>query len=768
MKMRGWIGGLLCVALLSFGLLRLGGSLAPPDEAHSSPPVEEPGTLPPLDEPPVQADEESPVPALSDDVSGENASRGGGVALEDDASSSSCSIRGSVVDFETRVPLAGVNITVLNYDESEATAASVATEQDGTFLINRLPLGRYRVSVWRGALEVASRTVATYRVPGAPEDLDFHVGELLVGPKRTVKIAVRNEQGGPVPAAQVFLTRGRMTGMEEERLPASSTLLGMTDSSGVLVGAVGEHYGGEHLLALTADSLAFSKPIEFASAGSIALVEIEVPASVIIEIQVTTAAEQAPVEGATVGLINREHPWRVLKSAGRAEWAGEGAALRERLERRTDAEGVARLTGLPTDGPSWDVWARTVGGGRAHARSVPTGKLVSSGLTLEVRAPQAVRSVEGRILNEEGLPLEGAKISSAGIDAKTKKDGTFILRDQGNTLKLPLTLDASMEGYADERVRVRKVDSTGEATMPPLRLSRGRSTWGVVVDQFGVPVEGATITVANIVGNPVRVVGATSDASGAFRTVSLPMDRTFLLWGKPAEPSGWLVPGTRSIRGGEGPIEYVLPRETRELIDVTVDVVRHDTGAGITPLRVLLSPRAQYVPDAVRTQPRADAMVYPGKARFSDVPVGPWAIWVTTPKGFLGRADIDVSSEGGSRFTCVVADPASGELTIRRSTALANLPEIGRKKVRVRLRLVGADDTPPLAALRTFWPAELVLNANDEGRMSYGGLVAGEYEVLILRPPGLSAAKPSVFLSPGENEPLEVEVLLDSADSKPR
>lgn len=163
-------------------------------------------------------------------------------------------------------------------------------------------------------------------------------------------------------------------------------------------------------------------------------------------------------------------------------------------------------------------------------------------LTLEI-ALDAGGYVKGRVTDEQGRPVQGAKVSAGGPrgDAETDAEGVYVLQ----RLDLQRTwLRVAAPGCApDKREVVPKV----EGTSADFRLLPGRRLAGRVLAEDGKPLPGVSVRAyANYFG---WIGDILTDGEGRFRLDSLPDDRVwvyFRLDGH-SDPRLWLKPGDENL-----------------------------------------------------------------------------------------------------------------------------------------------------------------------------------------------------------------------------
>ncbi|MBL8842969.1 MAG: sigma-70 family RNA polymerase sigma factor [Planctomycetes bacterium] len=167
---------------------------------------------------------------------------------------------------------------------------------------------------------------------------------------------------------------------------------------------------------------------------------------------------------------------------------------------------------------------------------------------LAAKSSAALATVRGRVVDESGAPLPGARIMAlelVGADASqmvwhvdqhSDSDGRFELA--GLHVDALLQLLAGLPGRlaAEPREPSKVVDGL---ELPPLIVRAGGTVAGIVVDETGVPVAGAALLACDDWANwalpeplpselPLLEVGAvqsaTSGADGTFRMTGLPTD----------------------------------------------------------------------------------------------------------------------------------------------------------------------------------------------------------------------------------------------------
>lgn len=370
--------------------------------------------------------------------------------------------------------------------------------------------------------------------------------------------------------------------------------------------------------------------------------------------------------------------------------------------------GAGRLLDLPT------LPARTIDFGalRVPARVRVDGRVVTEG----------ARAVAGALVGLLPLGLVGSADrpprEPAWTVAETDSDGRFSLE----------VAPEPHEVIVAERQHLpwsrRAVHVAGETDLGELRLSRGATLDGRVVDPDGTPVPGARIEIWDVRGPAFRTewffrerVAATADEAGRFRLGPLPpgadvvirvqaegflADRRQLA--VPEEPQ---APEARfELRPAGRIIGKVVGASRRPVVGARIDTARafdNLTGGG------------------VRTAVRSD-----GDGRFElDVEPGEWSPSVGAAGHFSEEArDIEVLPGATSRVK-VVLPPVAARLEV----------------TELKLRLLSPDGVPlPGARLRVSrkgsgprglrLPAEVSTGADGVAR--FGGVPVGRYAVRLL------------------------------------
>jgi hypothetical protein len=352
-----------------------------------------------------------------------------------------------------------------------------------------------------------------------------------------------------------------------------------------------------------------------------------------------------------------------------------------------------------------------------HQRLTVPGIEVTEGVetdlgTLELR-PEAL--LAGRVLDAEGRPIAGARlevgrfevgptfaIGSPGRQVEADEEGRFRLRGLGDDV--PLTLNVRADGYLGVALDLQ----------PPhqepleVRLNRGGTVFGELVDEGGRPVAGAFLT-ARI--DPQSQVHHRPPSGGEAATASSDDDGRFELT---AVPVGVVTIDVASRDGGarvqapagtvgEGERVGPLRIEVQSALEIAGRVVRADgtPAAGASVAAVQERPGG----GSSSMGTTADAL---GRFRLRGLPPGP--VTVVATLGVVGRAEREMTVTGGV---------AEIELMLEPTTAVSG-------------RVVAADGSPAgrgHAALEREG-GTLHVAVDELGRFEIVGLEEGTYRLV--------------------------------------
>jgi protocatechuate 3,4-dioxygenase beta subunit len=403
------------------------------------------------------------------------------------------------------------------------------------------------------------------------------------------------------------------------------------------------------------------------------------------------------------------------------------------VARRTTADGRFELPGL-SEGRHAVVAldAETV---RAVGLvTLPT----SEELVLQV-GPGLLR-LRGLVVDEAtGAPVAGAQVDTLNGDfpvafARTTSDaaGKFVaFAYPGASLRVtasgysPAVEEVWFDLDLSEGVKRLATDLLG-STKPDvtLRLARGASLSGRVLDPAGSPVPGVTVTLAPVPGERLAAASAVSDATGRYEIRDGPAGRDAVLF---AMGRGWISPGLAAAqRRGYVPGSQRLETGASSVVDVAVvragaiegrvvDAGEHAAPGAVVRLGLDRDDSWNHLLAWFQAE-RSTTAGEEGRFRFGDL----------LPDGtHLLRASLE-----GKGTAEAAATTPSGE------TAVVALVLAGERRIDVRV--VAAEDGSPIAGASVtvrsdsprLWDVPSVVGTTDAaGRASFDRLPAGSLGV---------------------------------------
>ena len=180
--------------------------------------------------------------------------------------------------------------------------------------------------------------------------------------------------------------------------------------------------------------------------------------------------------------------------------------------------------------------------------------------------PDVIR-VPGTVLGPDDQPVAGADVSSFGQKGQqlTGADGGFVVEVPAATV---FGFIVQAPGFAAERVRLEKIAAADKPEPIVVKLSKGATVRGRVVDSAGKPIEGAYINYE-----------ATTDAAGRFTLAGLPEGAPTIS----VQAEGFLSLEQQPVSTGDDENVVTLRRPTR----VTGSVVDAETGKPIPSFKVV-------------------------------------------------------------------------------------------------------------------------------------------------------------------------------------
>jgi protocatechuate 3,4-dioxygenase beta subunit len=442
-----------------------------------------------------------------------------------------------------RVELAGapvVGATVVLADEAGGPARQARTRADGGFVFGGLGAGDYALRAEHDNLvSPIARGIPVGR-PGAraPLRLSLQPGLRLAG--RVV------EDDGQAPAGAEV--RGQLAGLapDEDPLPA----LARTDATGAF--ELGPFLAGTYRLTTARPGyvLRRSPTVELGVAGP-------PPPPVVLELLRgarvmgrVVDAHGAPVAAAHVRCVASAMDDLTVQ-LGPLPLAAEAAALPSGAGRALGSTRVA----LADKAGRFVVEDLIPGRYRvevAHAGSEPmrTDELVlapGERRDLGTLALQDGIAVEGRVLDESGGPLEGARVL-VGSGTATDPAGFYALTDAGGHFSVAVPagsyrLIATASGHGAARVSV-EVQAAKAPAPVEMRLPRAEAVLeGLVRDAGGRPLSRARLLAwprdppAGGIAEPAPIGSGSADVGGHFRLADLPAGELRLEVQHPDYPS---------------------------------------------------------------------------------------------------------------------------------------------------------------------------------------------------------------------------------------
>ncbi|MBL8842002.1 MAG: sigma-70 family RNA polymerase sigma factor [Planctomycetes bacterium] len=228
--------------------------------------------------------------------------------------------------------------------------------------------------------------------------------------------------------------------------------------------------------------------------------------------------------GSTATLDFRLHPHFAVAGTVRDE-AGRpiaGASVRAVRHRRppavSDAQGQYELVGLDPQVPQQEVLAEHPDYATLVVGVRPEGETTRLDLVLQSGA-----AVAGVVQDGDGQPLAGAllwigsaRYLTGAPTTRSRDDGTF------EFLHVPageVPLGASADGWPDATMRLVVPAPPQRLDGVVVRFGAGRFLAGVVVDETGAPIAGATVAASR--DGSMFDRSTRSDADGSFRLVDL-------------------------------------------------------------------------------------------------------------------------------------------------------------------------------------------------------------------------------------------------------
>ena len=602
---------------------------------------------------------------------------------------------GEVVDRDRRQPVAGARVRVFAAPADQPTQIEIVSGErvsdfealsaaDGSFVIAHLPAQRFD-------LEVRAAGFAPLALPGitlpAEEGRDLDLGTLKLAPGAVIEGWVTDTDGHPIESAQISLDPlgDPGAGRRAVTIRGAGPPAAVTDRQGYF--QLGDLAAGARV------NLTVGHP-DYLDAR---LAAIEPPTT----------------EPLQVVLHRGAHLSGIVVDASGGPIAGAQLMAKSQV---TSPDG-ASVSAIGTGGQSGDDGRFTVpnlapGPFRLDVRAVGFLPWQASETAVEGEELGPLRielergtTVEGRVVDGDGLPVPGARVSvrSTASAAETSMSGTLTDADGHYRQESAPTGDAEITAWHPSQGRAeRKVQLASGANHVDLTLSRLGSVSGRVLGPGGEPVAGAMVRGQHDHGGDVPfMASAGSDEDG-----------TFLLYLGPGE--------VRLSAFAPGYAETTYP-EVLTLADrpITGIEIRLQAGGEIVG-RLLGIERERLATVSVQAGPSRGGRVVPGTVdyqgnyRIGGISPGEWRVSASTASG--GGASGRVVMEEGSRQVRLDLD-LTGGVTLTGQVLLNGAPLAG-----VWASLEDEDGSGGGTGRTTF-----------DGRFRFSGIQPGSY-VLQLSP----------------------------------
>jgi protocatechuate 3,4-dioxygenase beta subunit len=434
------------------------------------------------------------------------------VALERGAS-----VSGTVLDASGR-PAAGALV------RSGSVAAT--TDAQGHYRLDGVPPGLQRVEASApGGMVARKGGVRLAAASPASADLQLQAGATISG---TVIDALTRR---PIAGARIAVAEasGSGAGSSEPSEFTRSDAKGRFSAPGLLP-------ADYEIRAVKAGYLAATLPripasVRPAASASIALVPAASIAGKVVD------AQGKPVAGASVSL----EPAR----SGRGRFAGGGGfaafrGARAELSTRTGPDGAFRLEGLAAIPSGVPLTASHTGFAPAERPGITLK--AGQALTGIVLVLPAGLSVKGRVVDDASQPVAGAAVrvspsegrgpgrffrraggGASPPNAVTAADGSFTVTGLAAG---SYDVTASHDGFSPKTASALPAPARQPTGWPSIVLSGGVAVSGVVHDDQGAPVVGASVSLFGEGADPSPTA---TDATGAFRIANLAKGRPLVL-----------------------------------------------------------------------------------------------------------------------------------------------------------------------------------------------------------------------------------------------
>jgi len=588
-------------------------------------------------------------------------------------------IFGRVVDVQTRVPVPGAEVLIVQPEGPRRTMAFRATSDgEGRFAgkmeeTSPVSIDRRLGDGSRSRLLVLADGYAALR--GTPEDLlrettqppkqleggfEWDLGDIPLTRGTLVRgRVVWAVTGEPIGGARLMLLTAhpRERGAISVLLPSLAQPLGATLADGSFSKRIASSKwsGNPVLYALCERGLGWTDLVVLEGRGDMQI-EIGVQPPLALEVAVRTE-DGRPIAGALVraepGFAPLVNPWEPTQQVG----LGLDMELVGLFSQTTDEKGLAIFASLPPPdrraglqdategGPGlYNVVALKQGFIRTRKDGVQIRRGERARVELAMRA-LSLRSISGRIFTMDGVPIEGAHVAISGGGTALELSSDAEGRYAGSGLDpswpdLHLVIEAT--GFAKRIVTVR-LPEDGDLEDADFELGHTLPIEGRVVDDLGRPVAGARVSITR--GAVFQPFGSGHEGTGPDGRFEFPGadEGEWLVTVWAPEPHGeWerrLV--TTSARGGDLSVEVILRRvDPLEGTRMVAEVVDALTGHPLDPGEVMVLPR-----DRTDDKPTRSVEIRRESGRLiaERLPVGAWRVWVQVRGRPNAFADVDVA-----------------------------------------------------------------------------------------------------------------------------
>ncbi len=435
-------------------------------------------------------------------------------------------IFGRAIDGRTGGPAAGAQIWLTKGRYSWPDPDPIVADADGTFVARRLAAGNYFLLALRGNLRSDMTSVSPIEVAEGTElgPVDLRMVHAAIVEGRVT------EQGTGRPLADIEISYGQSGRIKAVWEKAMTGRDGRFRLKGLPGGKFSLSARGQgHVWEERVISPNLEEPVtcDF----------VMKPAGTVL----TTVVDSAglPVPGAEVRIHGRSD-------------------LYERARTVTDSAGRALIGPVDPQSPP-EIGASRAGYLGDALRPEPFAPGTQGGARLVLK-PNAPITVAGKVIDPDGKPLKGVRVSYAffmikegkvlgglpTIDAYSDAGGNyrFTIQDPKETPVLAIA-----ENWALQLTPPIELSETTKTVTIDFRMKKPRSIEGVVVDESGVPLGGINVYARPKPARPVHIA-ATTNAQGRFTLDKLAQETIDLA----VESEGWVgqsvevAPDTDTVR----------------------------------------------------------------------------------------------------------------------------------------------------------------------------------------------------------------------------